>query len=103
MRLLGMRPGMIAPVDPHSLHAAGQGAQHVQSGIVSNVQNLLGRHAGGLRTCMAGAEGEAQMLAAHAAHLEAVSRNAPLARLVAALRQLKPRDTSEDGDAHADA
>ena len=56
----------------------------------------------GLRTCMAGAEGEAQMLAAHAAHLEAVSRNAPLARLVAALRQLKPRD-DEGGDAHADA
>ena len=50
---------------------------------------------------MAGAEGEAQMLAAHAAHLEAVSRNAPLARLVAALRELKPRH-SEDGDAHAD-
>ena len=63
----------------------------------------LSEYERGLRTCMAGAEGEAQMLAAHAAHLEAVSRNAPLARLVAALRQLKPRDTSEDGDAHADA
>ena len=53
MRLLGMRPRMIAPVDPHSLHAAGQSAQHVQSSIVSNVQNLLGRHAGGLRARMA--------------------------------------------------
>jgi len=57
----------------------------------------------GLRTCMAGAEGEAQMLAAHAAHLDAVARNAPLARLVAALRVLKPRDITEGDDAHADA
>ena len=39
---------------------------------------------------MAGTEGEAQMLEAHAAHLLAVAGNAPLARLVAALRELKP-------------
>lgn len=43
-----------------------------------------------LRACMAGTEGEAQMLEAHAAHLLAVAGNAPLARLVAALRELKP-------------
>ena len=41
---------------------------------------------------MAGTDGEAQMLAAHAAHLRAVAANAPLARLVAALRELNPRD-----------
>ena len=41
---------------------------------------------------MAGADGEAQMLAAHVAHLRAVADNAPLARLVAALRELKPPD-----------
>ena len=43
-----------------------------------------------LRACMQGAHGEAQMLAAHAAHLRAVAANAPLARLVDALRLLKP-------------
>ena len=32
------------------------------------------------------------MLAAHEAHLSAVAGNAPLARLVTALRFLKPRD-----------
>jgi hypothetical protein len=45
-----------------------------------------------LRACMAGADGEAQMLAAHASHLRAVAGNAPLTRLVNALRELKPRD-----------
>ncbi len=44
-----------------------------------------------LRECMQGAQGEADMLAAHYAHIQAVQRNAPLARLVAALRHLKPQ------------
>jgi hypothetical protein len=43
-----------------------------------------------LRASMGGAEGHAQMLAAHEAHLRAVAANPPLARLVAALRELKP-------------
>lgn len=47
-------------------------------------------YAASLDACMRGAEGHAQMLAAHAAHLDAVAANAPLARLVDALRALKP-------------
>ncbi len=43
-----------------------------------------------LLACMAGAEGQEEMLAAHEAQLRGVAANAPLARLVAALRQLKP-------------
>ena len=49
-----------------------------------------------LRACMSGADGEAQMLAAHEAHLSALANNAPRARLVAALRELKPRDDAAD-------
>jgi hypothetical protein len=49
-------------------------------------------YARSLVACMQGTEGEAQMLEAHAAHLAAVAANPPLARLVAALRELKPRD-----------
>ncbi len=48
-------------------------------------------YARSLAACMQGTEGEAQMLEAHAAHLAAVAANPPLARLVAALRELKPR------------
>jgi hypothetical protein len=42
-----------------------------------------------LMECMAGAEGCSQMVASHEAHLRAVASNAPLARFVDALREVK--------------
>ena len=52
-----------------------------------------------LRVCMQGTDGEAHMLESHAAHLRSVAANAPLSRLVAALRVLKSRVEDDD---HAD-
>lgn len=48
-----------------------------------------------LRECMAGAPGLEEMLDAHTLHVEGVARNAPLQRLVDALRALKPPPGAE--------
>ena len=49
MRLSRMRPQLVFAVDPGRLHAASQRGQHVQFGVVANVQHLVGGYAGSLR------------------------------------------------------